>query len=81
MPNLPTETVTLAQLTKVLSCFGTEQSEAVAAYKVWLVRTVRAYVLADTRARQAALNKSADQDALDAVEADLPPEPPTGPML
>ena len=81
MPNLPTEAVTVAQLTKVLSCFGTEQAEAVAAYKVWLVRTVRAYVLADTRARLAADTALREQTALVAMEADLPPEPPIGPML
>ena len=81
MALLPTETVTVAQLTKVLSCFGTEQAEAVAAYKVWLVRTVRAYVLAETKARLAVETVLRDKAAIVEAETGLPPEPPIGPML
>ena len=81
MPLLPTETVTVPQLTKVLSCFGSDQASATAAYKIWLVKTVRAYVLESVRNQSAIDAQTAAHIAWATADSELPPEPPIGPMV
>lgn len=81
MPNLPTVSVTQAQADRVLVAFGGTLELAVPAYKDWLVKTVRAYVLDEARRSLEVASAAANQTALGNINADLPPEPPLGPML
>lgn len=78
MPNLPTVAVTQAQADRILVAFGVDQPSAVIAYKDWLTRSVRAYVLEHTAKALAASREASETAAFTAVLADLPPEPPIG---
>jgi hypothetical protein len=78
MPVLPSVSVTQAQADRIIAAFGDDQATAIIAYKDWLVKAIRTYVLAHT-AHQLAENRAmAESIAYQAVLADLPPDPNPG---
>lgn len=75
MPTLPTITVTQAQADRIILAFGTDQTTAIAAYKDWLTREVRAKVLAQAMEAHIATYNAGVKASIEATTAALPPEP------
>lgn len=80
MPNLPTLSVTQAQLDRITAAFpGTTTAEKVAAYQAWLINGLIDQV---ERAEGAVIDAAANADKaakLAAMRASLPPRPPFPP--
>ena len=75
MPNLPTVTVTQAQADRILEAFGGTVDIAVPAYKEWLTKSVRDYVLISVANDLTASRLAAEAVAYQTVMANLPPDP------
>ena len=78
MPLLPTVTVTQAQADRILVAFGVDQATAVIAYKEWLVKSLREYVIAKTTQQLVEARAASEASTYASVLADLPPEPAPG---
>ena len=78
MPNLPTLGITVIQADRIMAAFGPDQTSAVDAYKIWLTKTLRAYVMEHTTRKIAEERAAAEALAYQAVMNDLPPEPDPG---
>ena len=75
MPNLPTVSVTQAQADRILVAFGVDQPSAVEAYKVWLIKELRAYVTERMKDKLSSDLAALEAAAYAEVAASLPPAP------
>ena len=72
MPDLPTITITQAQMDKCLTVFGATPALAIPVYKAWLTFTLREYVLSETQRIGDSANITAMSALLNTTRSQLP---------